>query len=126
MPDHAGKILVVDDDPDIVANLSDILCDLGYHPSSAHNGTTALGLVEQQKFDVAIVDYKMPGMDGSTLLSKIRQRQPETTAIMVTGFAEDQRINSAVADGDLQVFRKPVDIKALLKLIESSIESKNN
>src|ERR1017187_8416339 len=59
------SILVVDDEVDTCRNLSDILTDLGYHVEVAHNGMSALEIV-QKPFDVALLDFKMPGMDGLT------------------------------------------------------------
>src|SRR5207244_3512201 len=67
MTTHPASILVVDDDEDTRRNLSDILTDLGYHAETAHDGPSALELVRRRPFDVALLDLKMPGMDGLTL-----------------------------------------------------------
>jgi len=122
MNQSAGSILVVDDDIDNVANLSDILDDLGYHPYRAHDGTSALGLVDSQKFDVAIVDYMMPEMNGAELVAEIYKRQPATKPIIVTGYADEQQIANESNRGNLVILRKPVDIKKLLKQMEDSIK----
>src|SRR5579864_5581971 len=78
------SILVVDDDVDTCRNLSDILTDLGYRVDTAHDGPTALELVRQNAYDVALLDYKMPGMDGLTLYREIKRLRAGTVAIVVT------------------------------------------
>src|SRR5450755_2500750 len=59
-----ASILVVDDEEDTCRNLSDILTDLGYHVDTAHDGPAALEMVRHKRYDVALLDLKMPGMDG--------------------------------------------------------------
>ena len=72
----APRILVVEDDPDICRNLGDILTDLGYEVDTAQDGPTAVELVRQRAYDVALLDLKMPGMDGLTLYHEIKKRAP--------------------------------------------------
>ena len=68
-----AHILVVDDEVDTCHNLSDILTDLGYRVDVAHDGISALELVRRNAYDVALLDYKMPGMDGLTLYREIKR-----------------------------------------------------
>jgi len=77
-------LLIVDDDVDTCRNLSDILTDLGYRVDTAHEGLTALELVRRSAYDVALLDYKMPGMDGLTLYREIKRLRAGTVAIVVT------------------------------------------
>ena len=91
------KILVVDDEVDTCANLSDILSDLGYTVDVAYDGPSALELVKQKAYDVALLDLKMPGMDGRVKAAedaaraiedeifKINQPQPHRFAIQPAG-----------------------------------------
>ena len=85
------RILVVDDDPDICDNLSDILSDLGYQVDTAHDGPAALELVSRQPYDVALLDLKMPGMDGLTLYREIKKQRAGTVSLLVTAFAGPPR-----------------------------------
>src|SRR5438445_321145 len=78
-PGHP-RILVVDDDVDTCRNLSDILTDLGYQVETAHDGLTALELVRRRPYEVALLDYKMPGMDGLTLYREIKKLRAGTVA----------------------------------------------
>src|SRR5512147_828002 len=74
MSPQSPTLLLVDDDVDICANLADILGDLGgYRVDVAHDGPTALELVRQRPFDVALLDLKMPGMDGLTLYRELKK-----------------------------------------------------
>src|SRR5579862_6312315 len=82
-----ARILVVDDDVDICQNLFDILTDLGYHVDTAHDGLSALELVRKNTYDIALLDLKMPGMDGLELYRQIKKLQAGTVAMVVTAYA---------------------------------------
>ena len=116
-----GAVLVVDDDVDIACNVIDILTDLGYDADSAHDGAAALQLVRQKSYDVAVLDFKMPGMDGATLYERIRQLRPETIGILVTAYAGDDGVVRAKMAGVRQVLRKPVDLNLLLLRIDEAM-----
>lgn len=117
----APSILIVDDDADICANVSDILNDLGYHTAVAHDAQSALQKVREEPFDVALVDFKMPGMDGATLYSEIRRLHPEIVAIMITAYAGSDGAQRALDAGTWRVLRKPLDFSELLPLIEQAV-----
>ncbi len=114
------SILVVDDDIDISSNVQDILQDLGYRADVAHDGKSALQLVAENSYDVAVLDYKMPGMDGATLFEHIHLLQPGIVAIMVTAHAGSDGIQRATDAGTWQVLRKPVNVQNLLGLIDEA------
>ncbi len=129
MSDKLHRILIVDDDVDILANLSDILGDIGYETVTASSGPKALEKIDETnvsgdcRFDLCLVDFKMPGMDGVELLELIRSKQPKLPAIMITAYAGDDGDRRALAAGTLEVMKKPVDIKALLGMIDEAISS---
>lgn len=112
------RVLVVDDDVDICANIKDILDDLGYRTDVAHEGVRALQLVESHQYDVAVLDFCMPGMDGAMLHDEIVKRHPQIAAIMVTAYAQGDGAQRARDSGIQQVLRKPVDLSELLPLID--------
>jgi DNA-binding response OmpR family regulator len=111
-------VLVVDDEIDTCQNLADILCDLDYEVDTALNGQAALDLVRTRTYDVALLDLKMPGMDGVTLYRRIRKISPSTVAIIVTAYASDRTTRDALAAGASEVLAKPVDVAALLPLVD--------
>ncbi|MGH7134562.1 MAG: response regulator [Pirellulales bacterium] len=115
------RILVVDDEVDTCANLSDILSDLGYHVDVSYDGPSALDLVRQNTYDVALLDLKMPGMDGLELYRRIKQLQAGTVAIVVTAYASSHTASDALAAGAWQILSKPVDLSRLLSLVEEAV-----
>src|SRR5690242_3728448 len=93
------SVLVVDDDVDTCRNLADILTDLGYHVETAHDGPTALEMIRQRPYDVALLDYKMPGMDGLMLYREIKRLRAGTVAIVVTAYASGGTAEEALQAG---------------------------
>jgi len=114
-------ILVVDDDVDTCKNLSDILTDLGFRVDIAHDGQAALELVRQNPYDVALLDLKMPGMDGVTLYREIKKLRAGTVAIIVTAYASSTTADEALAAGAWQIVPKPVDLPKLLRLVDEAL-----
>jgi CheY-like chemotaxis protein len=121
MTQKQPSILVVDDDVDTCNNLSDILTDLGYTVETAHDGLAALEKVKQKQFDVALLDLKMPGMDGITLYREIRKLQSSAVALVVTAFAGGNTVEQALAAGAWRVLPKPVDLTLLLELVQTAL-----
>jgi CheY-like chemotaxis protein len=111
----------VDDDVDTCRNLSDILTDLGYQVDTAHGGEAALELVKRKAYDLALLDLKMPGMDGLTLYREIKKHGAGTVAIIVTAYAGGSTKEEALAAGALQVLPKPVDFPLLLGLVDQAL-----
>jgi CheY-like chemotaxis protein len=114
-------ILVVDDEVDTCRNLSDILTDLGYKVDVAHDGFSALELVRKKPYDVALLDLKMPGMDGLTLYREIKKLRAGTVAIVVTAYAGGNTTADALAAGAWHVLPKPVEFPRLLGLVEEAL-----
>lgn len=117
----SATILVVDDEADTCRNLSDILTDLGYQVDTALDGPTALKLARTKPYDVALLDLKMPGMDGLTLYREMRQLRSSTVAIVVTAYASKATAEEALAAGAWQVLAKPVDLERLLPLVDEAL-----
>jgi DNA-binding NtrC family response regulator len=118
---NGPSILIVDDDVDTCRNLSDILTDLGYHAETAHDGSSALDLLRRRAYDVALLDLKMPGMDGVTLYREIKKMKAGTVAIIVTAYASSETAREALAAGAWQVLPKPVDFPRLLGLVGEAL-----
>jgi CheY-like chemotaxis protein len=114
----ASAILLVDDDWDTCASLSDIISDLGYRVDVAYDGPAALELSRRHPYGLAVLDYKMPGMDGVELYTHLKQVRVDTVGVLVTGFAADDTAQAAARAGIRRVLPKPVDFGRLLPLIE--------
>ncbi len=119
--DEGPRILLVDDEVDICRNLSDILADLGYSVDAAHDGLSALEMVRQYPYDIALLDLRMPGMDGLTLYREIKKLRAETVAILITAYASGSTTEEAVAAGAWKVLAKPVHFPDLLKLMDEAL-----
>ncbi|HJK96662.1 MAG TPA: response regulator [Polyangiaceae bacterium LLY-WYZ-14_1] len=107
------RVLVVDDNVHLAENLAEILADEGYETVVADGPAQAL---EQARsgFDVAILDVRMPGMDGVSLFGELRRDHPTATYLLMTAFIRDERLAEAVDQGIGTVLPKPVPISSLL------------
>ncbi|WP_182870064.1 response regulator [Stieleria mannarensis] len=115
MNERGSRVLIVDDDADIRSNFADILSDLGYQTTTAEDGAAALRCIRESRFDVVLLDYQMPGMDGASLYREIKKLQPSVAAIMITAWAGSDGAQQAKNAGTWDVLRKPVDIPDLLE-----------
>jgi CheY-like chemotaxis protein len=122
MEPDGPHILVVDDEVDICRNLRDILVDLDYRVDIAHDGPAALALVDRHRYAAALLDLRMPGMDGLTLYREIKRRSAGTAAIVVTAYAGPTTVEEAEAAGVVAVMAKPVDLRRLLGTLESALD----
>jgi DNA-binding response OmpR family regulator len=116
-----GSILVVDDDPDICRNVSDILTDLGYRADTATDGPAAIELVRRNAYNVALLDLKMPGMNGLEVYREIRRLRASTVALIVTAYASQATAEEALQAGAWRVVPKPVDFSRLLGLVNEAL-----
>jgi two-component system, NtrC family, response regulator HydG len=111
------SVLVVDDDVDTCQNLADILEDMDYEVDVAHNGEAALELFRSKAYDLALLDLRMPGMDGLTLYHEMRKVRTDTVAMIVTAYATTSTRQEALDAGAWKVLAKPVDFSELLPLV---------
>ncbi|HUR38727.1 MAG TPA: sigma-54 dependent transcriptional regulator, partial [Planctomycetota bacterium] len=127
MNDKPG-VLVVDDDESFRSLVADRLSRTGHRVAAAAGGEAALGLL--QEVDVAIVDLLMPGMDGLTLLKKIREARPEVAVIMLTGHGTIDNAVEAMKVGAADYLQKPCSLAEvelrLLQVWEKSRLRKEN
>ena len=121
MSDATPSILVVDDDIDTCANMADILADLGYRVDVAHEGMSALELVRRRPYDVVLLDYRMPGMDGVALCGAIQRLQSGVVPMLVTAYAGGDAAREAVVAGIWRTLAKPVDLAELIPLVAEAI-----
>ena len=115
------RILVVDDDEDFRKVAEDILEMRDYEVSTAGDGLRALDLVQKEKFDLVIMDIRMPVMDGVETFKKMKAIIPNTPVLMVTAHAVEDLIREALREGAFAALYKPLDIDRLFTLIESAL-----
>ena len=117
----AQSILVVDDDLDAGQNLGDILADLGYQVDIASDPFAAWKMSQEKSYDIALLDLKMPGMDGLTLARKLKDERPATLLVLTTAYANRDTLAEAQRDGIWRVFSKPLDLQHVIpSLAEAS------
>jgi DNA-binding response OmpR family regulator len=118
------KILVIDDEPNIVQTLQDRLEMNEYRVFTAHNGRDGLDKFDREKPDVILLDVIMPIMDGLEMLETLRKRPEgqDVSIIMLTARSQTQDIARANACGIDDYIVKPFDLSELLAKIESVIE----
>jgi two-component system OmpR family response regulator len=83
-----ARVLIVDDEPDILEVLTDLLAGLGYDISTAADGAAALGIVRRTPPDVVLLDLTMPGMSGAETLAQFRRDYPQLPVLIVTARVE--------------------------------------
>ena len=121
---NVGAILVVDDEPDILMSLKDVLeAHLGQAKVlTAPSGVAALPLLDGEKLDLIIADYRMPGMDGLEFLTKCRQKAPDVPRILITAYPELDAAVRAINEAQIQNFlTKPILPDALMQAVKAAL-----
>ena len=119
------KLLIIDDEEHVLANLCHFLTDKKYDVVSASDGLEGLKLFEndQQRFDLIITDIVMPQISGMGLISMIKKKSPDTPVIAITGWGEYPDALALESQAD-KVFSKPFELSELDKVINELISSK--
>ena len=123
MPEQTSpkkKILVVDDEPMVCETIGMLLSFDGHEVVAAGNGKEALTLFEQDKFDLVITDYHMPGMNGDVLALAIKERLPGQPVIMITAYAEMLKTSAVPLAGVDQLVNKPFQLQELRDAIQKA------
>jgi DNA-binding NtrC family response regulator len=120
--DKRARILVIDDDENIRTTLKPVLESEGYIVDVAKNGYEAIAMTEQALYNVALIDIRLPDMEGVELLTKMRDTVPKMRKIMLTGYPSVQNAIEAVNRKADAYLVKPVDIAKLLVTIKTHLE----
>ncbi|HLA69619.1 MAG TPA: response regulator [Bacteroidota bacterium] len=113
-----NKILVVDDEEALRTVLSTELEGEGYQVSTAGDGEEAIKILGSQQFHLILLDIKMPNVDGFEVLKFVKQKQPSTKVIMLTGFADLKNAIESKKLGAEDFVSKPYDLVDLLTTVE--------
>ena len=108
MEDTKIRVLVVDDEEVVRLGYRRVLSGDGFCVMSAGGGTEALELMADKRFDVVLLDLRMPGMDGLAVLRAIKDRWPESEVVVVTGYPSLETAKEAVKLGAYDYLAKPV------------------
>ena len=118
------KILIVDDEKIVRESLLHWFEEDGYDVEAAEDGETALKRFDKNKYDLLLVDMKMPGIGGLELLKKVKEIDKETIVILITAFASVPSAITALKDGAYDYVTKPVDPDELAHLVKKALEQK--
>ncbi len=114
------RVLVVDDDPDILRVFKSILEKEGYEVETAETGSAALEKIKNEKFSVCLIDVRLPDMDGTELLLKMTN-DFETFKIIVTGFSSNEVGKKAADYGADDFLVKPVKAEELIATVRDRL-----
>jgi two-component system, NtrC family, nitrogen regulation response regulator NtrX len=117
-----AKILVVDDDETIRKTMKAILEDEGYIVDLASTGKEAIGKTETNVYNLALLDIRLPDMEGVELLKLLKETVPRIRKIMVTGYPSAQNAIAAVNRQADAYLVKPVDIEKLLETVKKQLQ----
>jgi DNA-binding NtrC family response regulator len=127
-PHNRLRVLFVDDERSLQEFMRTELPRLGHEVTVCPNGTTALQAIQQQTFDAAILDVRMPDVSGIDVLQRLKQVSPDTEAVMMTGYASEESAVQAMRLGACDYLRKPCklsEIEAVLLRIQDKKRLKN-
>jgi len=116
-----ARILVVDDNADLLRTLALILKRSGYTVDVAADGASAVEKFKAHDFDVALMDIVMPGMDGVEAFLKIRENKPCAKVVLMTAYSDEELVKSALDQGAYSTIYKPIDIAKMMSLISNIV-----
>ncbi|MBI5057418.1 MAG: sigma-54-dependent Fis family transcriptional regulator [Nitrospirae bacterium] len=119
------KILIAEDEEITLKHLRYALSKEGYALTCVQNGLDAFDKLEGERFDILIADIKMPGMDGLTLLGKVKEKYPDTEVIIITGFGSIESAVNAMKQGATDYITKPFNLDELNLKIKKIQEKKS-
>jgi DNA-binding response OmpR family regulator len=124
--DKHARILIVDDDDAIRSTLKAILEDEGYLIDLAVTGREAIKKTEETSYNLALLDIRLPDMEGVELLKLMRDTVPKTRKIMVTGYPTVQNAVTALNNSADAYLLKPVDIEELLATVAQQLKAQED
>lgn len=122
MAKNRFRILITDDDVDLRELLTEAVNNWGYFVSVAKDGEEALRKLRMERYDIVITDMMMPGMDGLSLLQKIRELDKEILVIIITGYATIETAVKAIEAGAYDYIAKPFRLDELMIVIKNACE----
>jgi DNA-binding NtrC family response regulator len=123
MNDRAN-ILIVDDEEVVRLSQLRILADAHCDAAVAWNGIEALQAMEQHPFDVVLLDLRMPGLDGMSVLKTIKEKWPESEVVVITGYPSIESAKEAVRLGAYNYLAKPVSPDDVVRVANGAILKK--
>jgi DNA-binding NtrC family response regulator len=117
-----GSILIVDDDSSIRKVLAAILEEKGYDVETVDNGRKAIEVTKSKFYNLAFIDIRLPDIEGTKLLTEMKENMPKMVKIMITGYPSLQNAVEALNKGADAYIIKPIDMDKALAAIEEHLE----
>lgn len=121
---HVIKLLIVDDETRFLEALARRLGKRGFSVTTATNGTDALDTARKEKFDIALLDLKMPGMDGGELLRSLKAEHRFLEAVILTGHGSLESAVELTRSGAFTYLPKPYEIEKLVEVLKDAYEAR--
>jgi two-component system response regulator CpxR len=118
------KVLLIDDEEELVSALVERLSYRGIGAAYALDGYEALLKLRQEKFEVVVLDVKLPGMDGMEVLSRINREHPDVPVLLITGHGSPADHLAEIPEGACACLAKPINIEDLIAKMEEAISNK--
>ncbi|MCM8820914.1 MAG: response regulator, partial [Candidatus Omnitrophica bacterium] len=115
------RVLIIDDEPQIGGLYREFLTDEGYYVFYCNEGNEAITQLENEKFDIVLLDIQMPGIDGFTILSRIRDKG--IPVVIITAFGTVENAVRALKSGASDFLVKPFSLEDLSIAIKRNIEN---
>ncbi|RLG22363.1 response regulator [Methanosarcinales archaeon] len=125
-PLSGDRLLIVDDDEAILRNLERILSLEGYETDTARTGREAIEKTRRNFYNLALLDIKLPDMEGTELLKKMHETFPKMIKIMVTGYPDLENAIKSLNYGADAYLVKPVSVQELLDVVKQKINEQRN
>lgn len=123
MPDKP-RVLLVDDEPIFLKSMDKVLSARGYEVGTVGSGPEALEALQFKKYDVVVLDQRMPGMDGLATLERIRKQHALLPVILLSGHAEVGTAVEAMSRGAVDYLLKPAHVQKLCERIQAALEKR--
>jgi DNA-binding NtrC family response regulator len=120
-----AKVLVVEDDPEMLQLLSTFLVDKGFRVKAAESGQGALAILAEEPIDLILSDVRMPGMTGMELLRNVKERDPEIDLVLMSAYSCVRDAVEAIQLGAADYVEKPVDFHRLERVLQAVLEKRN-
>jgi DNA-binding NtrC family response regulator len=124
MTDQNHRVLVVDDDPEMVSVLSDVLKEEGFSVFTTNESLGALRILKKEDFDVIITDLKMKGLQGLDLLEESNKVSPLTPVIIITAFGSIESAKKAIKMGAYDYITKPFEMDEIILTVRKALENR--
>jgi DNA-binding NtrC family response regulator len=119
------RILIVDDEPDMLTGCSNILAALGNKPVPIAEGSLALELIKNEEFDLIFCDLLMPDIDGMQIIENVQKISPQTPIIIFSAYGTIDRAVAAMRAGAFDFIEKPFDTNRIKIVIEKGLRQRN-